>query len=152
MNRVHIFSRGHAVAQWLRHCATNWKGAGSIPNGVIGIFHWCNPSSCTMALRFTQPLTEMSTRNICWELRRPVHRADNLATFFLKSGNLKFLEPSGPVKDCNGIALPFSKYSVLTCIWFAITETCHQLCINDYIYICVCVCCVWLIRSLYQKG
>ena len=24
---------------WLRHCVTNWKIAGSIPNGVIGIFH-----------------------------------------------------------------------------------------------------------------
>jgi hypothetical protein len=30
---------GHAVAQWLRHCATNRKVAGSIPDGVIGIFH-----------------------------------------------------------------------------------------------------------------
>jgi uncharacterized membrane protein len=27
------------VAQWLRYCATNRKVAGSIPNGVIGIFH-----------------------------------------------------------------------------------------------------------------
>jgi hypothetical protein len=30
---------GHAVAQWLRHCATNLKVAGSIPDGVIRIFH-----------------------------------------------------------------------------------------------------------------
>jgi hypothetical protein len=30
---------GHAVAQWLRHCATNWKVAGTIPYGVITIFH-----------------------------------------------------------------------------------------------------------------
>ena len=30
--------RGTAVAQWLRCCATNRKGAGSIPDGVIGIF------------------------------------------------------------------------------------------------------------------
>jgi hypothetical protein len=29
---------------WLRHCATNRKVAGSIPDGVIGIFHWHNPS------------------------------------------------------------------------------------------------------------
>jgi hypothetical protein len=29
----------HAVAQWLRHCATNRKVAGSIPDGVIEIFH-----------------------------------------------------------------------------------------------------------------
>ena len=30
---------GNAVAQWLRYCATNRKVAGSIPDGVIGIFH-----------------------------------------------------------------------------------------------------------------
>ena len=30
---------GTAVAQWLRRCATNLKVAGSIPDGVIGIFH-----------------------------------------------------------------------------------------------------------------
>jgi hypothetical protein len=28
---------------------------------------------------------------------------------FLKSGNLKLLETSGPVHACNGIALPFTK-------------------------------------------
>jgi threonine/homoserine/homoserine lactone efflux protein len=27
------------VAQWLRHCATNREVAGSIPDGVTGIFH-----------------------------------------------------------------------------------------------------------------
>ena len=31
--------RGTAVTQWLRCCATNRKVAGSIPDGVIGIFH-----------------------------------------------------------------------------------------------------------------
>jgi hypothetical protein len=31
--------RDKAVAQWLRCCATNRKVAGSIPDGVIGIFH-----------------------------------------------------------------------------------------------------------------
>jgi hypothetical protein len=35
----YIYDSGHAVAQWLRHCATNRKVAGSIPGGVIGIFH-----------------------------------------------------------------------------------------------------------------
>jgi len=30
---------GTAVAQWLRCCATNRKVAGSIPDGVTGIFH-----------------------------------------------------------------------------------------------------------------
>jgi hypothetical protein len=55
-----------AVAQRLRYCATNKKVAGSIPGGVIGIFHWHNPSDLTMALGSTQPLTEMSTRSISW--------------------------------------------------------------------------------------
>ena len=51
---------------WLRRCATRQKVAGSIPDGVIGIFHWRNPSGRTMALGSTQPLTEMSTGNISW--------------------------------------------------------------------------------------
>jgi hypothetical protein len=34
----------YAVAQWVRHCATNRKVAGSIPDCVIGIFYWHNPS------------------------------------------------------------------------------------------------------------
>ena len=51
---------------WLSHCATSRKVADSIPDGVIGIFHWHNPSGRTMALGSTQPLTEMSTRNISW--------------------------------------------------------------------------------------
>jgi len=55
-----------AVAQWLRCCATSRKVAGSIPDGVIGIFHCDNPSDRTMTLRSSQPLTEMSTRSISW--------------------------------------------------------------------------------------
>jgi hypothetical protein len=30
---------GYAVAQWLRHCATNRKVAGLIPDGVTGVFY-----------------------------------------------------------------------------------------------------------------
>jgi hypothetical protein len=37
---LHYYYGGHAVAQWLRHCATNRKVAGSIPDGIIGIFNW----------------------------------------------------------------------------------------------------------------
>jgi hypothetical protein len=37
---------------------------GSIPDEVIGLFNWPNPSSCTTALGLTQSLTEMSTRNL----------------------------------------------------------------------------------------
>ena len=38
-SRKSIVRLGAAVAQWLRCCATNRKVAGSIPDGVIGIFH-----------------------------------------------------------------------------------------------------------------
>jgi hypothetical protein len=54
---------------WLRHCATNRTVAGSIPDGVTGIFHLHNPSGRTMALGSTQPLTEMSTRNTFWGVK-----------------------------------------------------------------------------------
>jgi hypothetical protein len=36
---TYCWYKGHAVAQWLRHCVTNREVAGSIPHGVIGIFH-----------------------------------------------------------------------------------------------------------------
>jgi hypothetical protein len=47
----------------LRHCATNWKVAVSSPDEA-DFFNVPNPSSRTMALGPTQPLTEMSTRNL----------------------------------------------------------------------------------------
>jgi len=46
------------------HYAKNWQVAGSIPDGVFGIFRWHSTSGCTMAQGLTQPLTEMSTRCI----------------------------------------------------------------------------------------
>ena len=38
-NVILYYILGTAVAQWLRWRATNRKVAGSIPDGVIGIFH-----------------------------------------------------------------------------------------------------------------
>ena len=52
-----VCSTQYTVAQWLRCCATNRKVAGSIRDGIIGIFHSHNPSDRTMALRSNQPLT-----------------------------------------------------------------------------------------------
>ena len=43
------------------------------------IFRYLNPSGHTMALGSTQPLTEMSIRNIYWGQRRPVRTDDKLA-------------------------------------------------------------------------
>jgi hypothetical protein len=54
---------------WLTHCVIGRKIAVSIPDGVIGIFHWHNPFGRTMALGSTQPQTEMSTRYISWRVK-----------------------------------------------------------------------------------
>ena len=69
---------------WLRLCATSRKVAGSIPDGVIGIFHWQNPSGRKMALGSTQFLTEMSTRNISWGVKAAGAWTDNHATFMCR--------------------------------------------------------------------
>jgi hypothetical protein len=50
----------------------------SIPDKVIGFFNRHNPSSRTMALGSTQPLTEMSTRNLLGGKGRPARGTDNL--------------------------------------------------------------------------
>jgi hypothetical protein len=64
---------------WLRHYyVTIRKIAVSIPN-VTGFFNSPNPSNRTMALGSTQPLTEMSTRNLHGAKgRRLARKADNL--------------------------------------------------------------------------
>jgi len=57
------------VHSWLRPCATSQKVTDSIPDGITGIFHGHNPSSCTIVLGLTQPPTEMSTWNISWGVK-----------------------------------------------------------------------------------
>jgi hypothetical protein len=109
---------GTAVAQWLRRCATNWKVGSSIPDGVTGIFQWRNLSDRTMSLGSTPPLTEISTRGKCgWSIR--LTNLPPSSAVVMKSGNLNFLESSGPLQACNGIALPLplpclcSKYNLV---------------------------------------
>jgi hypothetical protein len=55
------------------HYATSLKVAGSSPDEV-DFLNLPNPYSRTMALRSTQPLTEMSIRTLLW----PARKADNL--------------------------------------------------------------------------
>jgi hypothetical protein len=94
----------------LKHCTTSWKVAVSISDGVIGIFHRYNRSGHNMDLGSTQPMAEMSTRNILWRVKatgakgwQPYHLH---VPIVLKSGRLNLLEASGPVQACNGIDLP----------------------------------------------
>jgi hypothetical protein len=51
---------------------------GSNPNQVIGFFNWPDPSSRTMDLGSTQPLTEMNTSNLPGGKGPLARKADNL--------------------------------------------------------------------------
>jgi hypothetical protein len=53
---------------------------GSIPDEVITFFNWPNPSSCTMALGSTQPLTETRAKNFPWGKGGLAGKADILTT------------------------------------------------------------------------
>ena len=93
----------------LRHCATSRKVAGSIPSVVIGIFHWHNPSdpgvdSVCNRNEYQEYFLEGKGCRCLWLTSLP----PSCAPIVLKSGCLKYLEPSGPVQACNGIALPFT--------------------------------------------
>jgi hypothetical protein len=54
-----------------------WIVVGSIPDEVTGILECPNPFSRTIVLRSTQPLTEMSTRNLPGGKGRAARKADN---------------------------------------------------------------------------
>ena len=57
----------YAMAQLI--VALRYRVAVSILDSVIGIFHLYNSSGSTLALWSTQPLTELSTRNISWGVK-----------------------------------------------------------------------------------
>jgi hypothetical protein len=61
------------------HYATNQKVAGRTPDEV-DFFNWPNPSSRTVALRSTQPLTEKSTRNLFEGKGRPERKVNSLTS------------------------------------------------------------------------
>jgi hypothetical protein len=82
--------------------ATSRKVTSSIPDCVIGIFRRHNTSGRTVALGSTQPLTEMSTKNISWGVNK-LHVPN-----VLKSESVNILEPQGPVQAGNGIVLSMS--------------------------------------------
>jgi len=84
-------------------------GRGFDSHGVIEIFQLHNPSGRSMALRSTQPLTEMSTMCVPWGKGGRCVKLTTLppsCAVVMKSGYLNFLEPSGPLQACNGTVLP----------------------------------------------
>ena len=79
--RLGIWRLGTAVAQWLKCCATNRKVAGSIPDGVIGIFHWHKILPIALwpwdGLNLQQKWVPGAFPG---GKKRPVHKTDNLTT------------------------------------------------------------------------
>jgi hypothetical protein len=93
-------------------CATNRKVAGSIPASVSGFF----VDIKSFRSHYGPWVESASNRNEYQEYflgvkaaGTPVRKTGNLPPFcavVTKSGNLNFLEPSGPLRVCNGTALP----------------------------------------------
>jgi NADPH:quinone reductase-like Zn-dependent oxidoreductase len=76
-----------------------------------------------MALGSTQPLTEKITGSIFWGKCGRCVRLTTLppsCAAVKKSGNLSFLEPSGPLQACNETALPFTlniRWGKMKAVW-----------------------------------
>jgi hypothetical protein len=90
------------------------KFAASIPDDVTGLFRRHNPSGRTMTLGSTQPLTEMSTRNIFWGKGGRCLGMTTLLPSCTDCLKIWETQPPRSLRAYNGIALPLPSSAILT--------------------------------------
>jgi hypothetical protein len=93
----------------------------------ISLWWWINPSGRITVLGSTQPLTEMSTTNIFWGLRRPVCRADkvtNLCADYLQIWGAPTWNPMG--------------FTFYVSLWWKKTFLSYRFAVHNWLELDVC--------------
>jgi hypothetical protein len=108
----------------------------------VDFFNLRFPSSHIMALRSTQPLTEMCTRNFSGGKKRPASRADNLCRHLwaecLKMWEHQPLATLRASTICTGKTLPLPRYVVLSITLFL-----------SHLWLQICFPCIFIYKIFY---
>jgi len=133
---IYDIFRNDVTIKWT--AIAQWKVAGSIPAGVIGIFHWHKILPIALWPRGRISLQQKWVPGAfpggkggrCVRLTS----LPPSCAVVMKSENLNFLEPSGPHQACNGTALPFyvtKKLHLSVCATYTKEPIVLKLAINN---------------------